>query len=233
MLFLPYDVFSGVPVDSSTILVKYTYLGDMNLDGCVDDNDITFFNLFYDGGAVDTHYWNEGDIFGYDGRIDDNDVTILGLTYGLGIGSPLGGAVSAAAVPGAVGVALPMAARPVLMRAGAIQPELLVEEADVFAYTQAAPARQAPLASASAAGGADTAPPARMAGSGATGGSAFLPSRGTSEADEPTLVLLAATGTSLAWSSAEEVSSPPDAVLSPDGGVEGLLSLHALEVSMR
>ena len=92
LLFAPYDVFSGEPVDSSTILVKFTYNGDVNLDGCVDDNDVTFFNLFYDGGAVDTHYWHEGDIFGYDGRVDDNDVTILNLTYGLGIGDPLGGA---------------------------------------------------------------------------------------------------------------------------------------------
>jgi len=93
MLFLPYDVFSGEPVDSSTILVKFTYSGDLNLDGCVDDNDVTFFNLFYDGGITTSHYWNEGDIFGYDGRVDDNDVTILGLTYGLGIGDPLSGAV--------------------------------------------------------------------------------------------------------------------------------------------
>ncbi|MCX5672094.1 MAG: PEP-CTERM sorting domain-containing protein [Planctomycetota bacterium] len=94
MLFLPYDVFSGEPVDSSTILVKFTYNGDLNLDGCVDDNDVTFFNLFYDGGITTSHYWNEGDLFGYDGRVDDNDVTILGLTYGLGIGDPLGAAGS-------------------------------------------------------------------------------------------------------------------------------------------
>ncbi|MCX5670449.1 MAG: PEP-CTERM sorting domain-containing protein [Planctomycetota bacterium] len=98
MLFLPYDVFSGEPVDLSTVLVKFTYNGDVNLDGCVDDNDVTFINLFYDGGITTSHYWNEGDICGYDGRIDDNDVTILGLTYGagwlwgepLGIGGPLG-----------------------------------------------------------------------------------------------------------------------------------------------
>jgi len=93
MLFLPYDEFAGEPVDLSTVLVKFTYNGDVNLDGCVDDNDVTFINLFYDGGATDTHYWHEGDISGYDGRVDDNDVTILGLTYGLGVGHPLGGAV--------------------------------------------------------------------------------------------------------------------------------------------
>jgi hypothetical protein len=40
---------------------------------------------------VNTHYWNEGDVFCYTGRINDNDVAIIGLTYGLGIGAPLGG----------------------------------------------------------------------------------------------------------------------------------------------
>ncbi|MCX5672131.1 MAG: hypothetical protein NTU94_12505 [Planctomycetota bacterium] len=237
MLFTPYDSFAGQPADLSTILVKFTYLGDLNLDGCVDgrvdDNDVTILGLHYDGGATNTHYWNEGDLFGYDGRVDDNDVTILGLTYGLGVGEPLGGAVSAADVPGAVGAALPMAALPVQMTAAAIQPELLVEEADVLAHAQAAPPRQAPLASASAAGGADAAPPARMAGSGATGGSAFLASGGTFTADDPPLLLLTAASTSLAWSTAEEVSSAPDAVLSPDGGVESLLLVPALEIPMR
>ena len=106
MLFAPYHVFSGEPVDSSTILVKFTYNGDLNLDGRVDDNDVTFFNLFYDGGITTSHYWNEGDIFGYDGRVDDNDVTILGLTYGLGIGDPLGGAVPEPATVSLLGLAL-------------------------------------------------------------------------------------------------------------------------------
>jgi len=97
MLFAPYNTFAGealvingVPVPA--VLVKFTYLGDMNLDGVVDDNDVAAFGLFYDGGAKNTHYWNEGDIFGYDGRIDDNDVSIFGLTYGAGYppnGSPL------------------------------------------------------------------------------------------------------------------------------------------------
>ncbi|MCX5671992.1 MAG: PEP-CTERM sorting domain-containing protein [Planctomycetota bacterium] len=102
MLFAPYNAFSGEPVDSSTILVKFTYNGDLNLDGCVDDNDVTFFNLFYDGGITASHYWNEGDIFGYYGRIDDNDVTILGLTYGSGIGDPLSGAVPEPATLGLI-----------------------------------------------------------------------------------------------------------------------------------
>jgi hypothetical protein len=89
LLFLPYEEFDGFEVDDSTILVKFTYNGDLDLNGCVDDNDVTFFNLYYDGGETGGHYWHQGDIFLYDGYIDDNDVTILGLTYGMGIGDPL------------------------------------------------------------------------------------------------------------------------------------------------
>jgi autotransporter-associated beta strand protein len=98
MLFHPFDKFAGETVDGSTVLVKLTYAGDVNLDGAVDDNDVSILGLFYDNGLTSGHYWNQGDVFGYDGRIDDNDVSIFGLTYGLGIGAPLGGG-PAGAVP--------------------------------------------------------------------------------------------------------------------------------------
>jgi hypothetical protein len=97
MLFNPYNEFSGQPVDLTSVLVKYTYLGDVNLDGKVDDNDVTIMVLGYDRGRVSTHTWQQGDVFGYDGKIDDNDITVLVLNYRRGIGSPLGEA--AAAVP--------------------------------------------------------------------------------------------------------------------------------------
>jgi hypothetical protein len=61
-----------------------------------------------------------------------------------------------------------------------------------------------------------------------SGASAFLASSDTLAADDPPLLFLTATSTPLAWSTAEEVSSPPDGVLSPDGGLEGLLLLPAL-----
>jgi hypothetical protein len=163
------------------------------LDGVVDDNDVTFMNLFYDGGTSSTHTWWTGDIFLNDGYCDDNDITILNLTYGLGIGDPLSGTVSAVAVPGAVGAALPMAALPVLMTAAAIEPELLVEEADVLAYAQAAPPRQAPIASASAAGRADAAVPAPAAPSVTCAGSASAAVL-VIEAESPTPPPLASAG---------------------------------------
>jgi hypothetical protein len=93
MLFVPFGTFDGEPV-TNAVLVKYTYMGDVNLDGVVDDLDVATLGLYYDGRAVNTHYWNEGDVFGYDGYIDDNDVAIIGLMYGSGYppnGDPLGG----------------------------------------------------------------------------------------------------------------------------------------------
>jgi hypothetical protein len=89
-----YSVFAGQDVDLTTVLVKYTYLGDVNLDGKVDDNDVTILVLNYDRGSVSTHTWLEGDVSRYDGKIDDNDVTALVLNYGsgwkAGMGGPLG-----------------------------------------------------------------------------------------------------------------------------------------------
>lgn len=96
-LFTRFTTFDGEPVDSTTVLVKYTYIGDVNLDGKVDDNDVTILALRYDHGATSTHLWQNGDIYGYDGKIDDNDVTLLVLNYRKGIGSPLG--ETSAAVP--------------------------------------------------------------------------------------------------------------------------------------
>jgi subtilisin family serine protease len=92
MLFISLESLSGATVDMTAVVVKFTYNGDLNLDGVVDDLDVAILGLYYDGHAVNTHYWNEGDIFGYDGYIDDLDVAIIGLTYGSGYppnGDPL------------------------------------------------------------------------------------------------------------------------------------------------
>ena len=133
----------------------------------------------------------------------------------------------------AVGAALPTAAPAAPTTLAAIRPESRVEGADLLAYAQALPPRQAPLASVSAAGGADAAPPAFLPQGGPYDGSAFSPSRGTSEADDPPLLLLTAASTPLAWSTAEEVAPAPEAVLSLNGGVEDPLWLPALEITPR
>src|SRR5205085_10250013 len=37
----PYTSFGGQPADSTSILVRYTYGADGNLDGVIDDKDVT------------------------------------------------------------------------------------------------------------------------------------------------------------------------------------------------
>lgn len=53
--------------------MRYTYLGDCNLDGQVDDAD---FSLFVDGYNGVGSGWVYGD-FNYDGAIDDNDFSLF------------------------------------------------------------------------------------------------------------------------------------------------------------
>jgi hypothetical protein len=216
MLFLPYDEFSGVPVDSSTILVKFTYNGDVNLDGCVDDNDVTFFNLFYDGGITTSHYWNEGDIFGYDGRVDDNDVTILGLTYGLGIGHPLGGAEPSGISPAPLSeaAAQPLtAAAPTMLPGAAAQLSIIAmaREADTPDAPGPAPDGGALSESVVASGNQNQA------------GAASAPSESTFTSSPATSLEVAATPPPLAWASA--TAGPAGA-----GETVDLLSQPALEV---
>jgi hypothetical protein len=99
-LYPRFGNITPIAVSPESVLVKLTYRGDVNLDGCVDDNDVSILGLYYDGGAgPGGKACFEGDIFGYDGRIDDNDMSILGLTYGLGVGHPLGGGSPSGAVP--------------------------------------------------------------------------------------------------------------------------------------
>ena len=70
--------FMGQNVDGTTILVRYTVWGDLNLDGLADDNDVTVQGASYNRGAQP--FWSHGDL-DFDGDVDDSDVTILGATY--------------------------------------------------------------------------------------------------------------------------------------------------------
>ena len=96
-----------VPAPAASVLVKTTYLGDVNLDGKVDDKDVTILVLNYDRGLTSNKMWQQGDVAMYDGKVDDNDVSALVLNYGEGWkpgkGAPLGdlsaGASNLSAVP--------------------------------------------------------------------------------------------------------------------------------------
>ena len=72
-------VFSGETVDSTAILIKYTYLGDLNLDGRDNIDDYGIID-----GAIGrgfTGYYH-GDV-NYDGKIDIDDMATLDVTIAM------------------------------------------------------------------------------------------------------------------------------------------------------
>jgi uncharacterized protein YjbI with pentapeptide repeats len=75
----PYTKFHGAPVDSTSVLVTYTRTGDANLDGVVNDDDVTIVGAAY-APRVPQASWALGD-FDYNGFVDDDDVTLLGAFY--------------------------------------------------------------------------------------------------------------------------------------------------------
>jgi hypothetical protein len=75
----PYTTFHGAPVDSKSVLIAYTRTGDANLDGVVNDDDVTIVGATYAPG-VSQPSWAFGD-FDYNGFVDDDDVTLLGAFY--------------------------------------------------------------------------------------------------------------------------------------------------------
>jgi hypothetical protein len=75
----PYTMFRGQPVDDTSLLIAYTRTGDANLDGLVNDDDVTIVGATYAPGVPQPH-WALGD-FDYNGFVDDDDVTLLGVFY--------------------------------------------------------------------------------------------------------------------------------------------------------
>jgi uncharacterized protein YjbI with pentapeptide repeats len=75
----PFATFRGQPVDGTSILIAYTRTGDANLDGVVNDDDVTIVSATYAPGVPQAS-WALGD-FDYNGFVDDDDVTLLGAFY--------------------------------------------------------------------------------------------------------------------------------------------------------
>jgi fibronectin-binding autotransporter adhesin len=75
----PYTNFRGQPVDDTSIIMAFTRTGDANLDGLVNDDDVTIVGATYAPGIAQPH-WALGD-FDYNGFVDDDDVTLLGVFY--------------------------------------------------------------------------------------------------------------------------------------------------------
>ena len=109
-----YTNFRGQTVDSTSVLMAFTRTGDANLDGVVNDDDVTIVGASYAPGVAGAS-WAVGD-FDYNGFVDDDDVTLLGVFYNP-IAPPLaapplaspplaapGGAVAAVPEPGTVAI---------------------------------------------------------------------------------------------------------------------------------
>ena len=77
-----YTNFRGQPVDPTSVLIRYTRTADANLDGLVNDNDVTIVGANYAPG-IPKAAWALGD-FDYNGFVDDDDVTLLGVFYNPG-----------------------------------------------------------------------------------------------------------------------------------------------------
>ena len=75
----PYDEFHLVPVEPDSVLIAVTRTGDANLDGVVNDDDVTIVGATYAPGVPNPN-WAMGD-FDYNGFVDDDDVTLLGALY--------------------------------------------------------------------------------------------------------------------------------------------------------
>jgi autotransporter-associated beta strand protein len=73
--------FSGETVNSNSVLIKYTYFGDSNLDGFVNDTDFSLFSSNY-GTNGGSNPWLNGD-YNHDGFVNDTDFTLWSASYGL------------------------------------------------------------------------------------------------------------------------------------------------------
>jgi hypothetical protein len=93
-----YTDFGGQTVDDTAVLIRGTRIGDANLDGVVNDDDVTIVGATY--GMTSGASWALGD-FNYDGAVNDDDVTLLGALYDPSA-APIGGAPAVAATSGTV-----------------------------------------------------------------------------------------------------------------------------------
>ena len=68
-----YTTFDNQPVGLNDVLIKYTYVGDTNLDGVVDGSDYSRIDNAF---LTPVTGWFNGD-FNYDGAIDGSDYTLI------------------------------------------------------------------------------------------------------------------------------------------------------------
>ena len=76
--------FSGVSVDDTAVLIKFTRYGDANLDGTVNLSD---FNALASNFGQSNRFWRQGD-FNYDGTVNLIDFNRLASNFGLSAAGP-------------------------------------------------------------------------------------------------------------------------------------------------
>jgi hypothetical protein len=72
------STFAGQPVDSTAVLIRYTYAGDANLDGAVNTADFTALASNFNGTGK---AWFNGD-FNFDGRVNALDFNAIATNFG-------------------------------------------------------------------------------------------------------------------------------------------------------
>jgi hypothetical protein len=87
-----YPEFSGQTVNDDSILLKFTYYGDIDANGEVNADDLTVFanNFGRLSGAAQV----DGDI-DFDNDVDADDLTVFANNFGKGVGAPLDAGVVA------------------------------------------------------------------------------------------------------------------------------------------
>jgi hypothetical protein len=98
-------LFGDAPVDASSVLVRFTRIGDADLDGVVTFAD---FQRLEEGLGKPGRGWSGGD-FNYDGSVDDADYRVFYVNYSLGLSAD-GSVVGVLPEPVGAGIILPGAA---------------------------------------------------------------------------------------------------------------------------
>jgi hypothetical protein len=74
-----YPLFEGYAVPRESIIVKFTWIGDLNLDGVIDSSDASLFFTNYDEAAAGQP-WAFGDM-NHDGVTDSSDASLFFTQY--------------------------------------------------------------------------------------------------------------------------------------------------------
>jgi hypothetical protein len=95
---------SGQAIDPNSVIAKYTYFGDVNFSGAVDDSDYAVLDGNY-GSTPDVRVAVLMGDANLSGTVDDSDYAVLDGNYGDGVGNPLApAATSMPVVPEPAGV---------------------------------------------------------------------------------------------------------------------------------